>query len=398
MAEARASVARVAPLELEEVALQAGLARRVGRDILALADCPSLRSSLKDGFAVRSADVATASPGTPVSLQVIDRVAAGGQSRTAVKPGQAIRIMTGAPVPEGADAVLAAEFARDSDDQVQALADAHPGRNILEQGSDVACGEVLIRAGTLLTPARLGLLAAGGVASVPVHRRPRVMVVATGSELVAPDEPILPGKVAASNMVTLVAELTRMGLAPDWLLIRDDLESLQEQMRPLIGCYDCVLTCGGVLDGDKDFTMQAMQELDIQPVFHRVRIGPGKGVCFGQSRDGETLFFNLPGGPPSNHVAFLLLARPCIERLAGMKDPFATARAARLAEDIRGQQDWTQFFYGQLIDRDAEQWVRPITDMSRLAAMAAADCLIELPEGEQFAGQGSTVETIWTIR
>ncbi len=398
MAEARAHIDRFAPLELEEVSLQEGLARRTGRDILARADCPSLRSSLKDGFAVRSADVATASPEKPVSLLVIDRVAAGGQSRMVVQPGQTIRIMTGAPVPEGADAVLAAEFTRDGDGLVQALADAHPGRNILERGSDVARGEVLVHAGTQLTPARLGLLAAGGVASVPVHRRPRVMVVATGSELVAPDEPVTPGKVAASNMVTLVAELTRMGLVPDWLLIRDDLESLQEQMRPLIGCYDCVLTCGGVLDGDKDFTMQAMQELDIQPVFQRVRIGPGKGVCLGQSRDGATLFFNLPGGPPSNHVAFLLLAKPCIERLAGRTSLFAGAMTARLTDDIRGQQDWTQIFYGRLCEQGAEQWVRPLAGKSRLTAMAEADCLLELAEGKRIAGQGSTIERIWKIR
>ncbi len=398
LSEARFLVADLPPLALEEVALKDALGRRVGRDVQAAADCPSVDASLKDGFAVHSADIMAATPDNPVMLQVVDMVAAGGKSRARVGPGQAIRIMTGAPIPEGADAVLASEFARENDGHVQALADAHPGRNILALGSDVAREEVIVRAGTRLGPAHLGLLAAAGVNAVSVFRQPRVMVVATGSELVAPGEPITSGRVAASNMVTLVAELQAMGLDPDWLLIRDDLDSLREKIAPLIGRYDCVLTCGGVLDGDKDYTMQAMRELRIEPIFQRVRVGPGKGICLGSSANGSTLFFNLPGGPPSNHVAFVLLARPCIERIEGCENPFSGAVAARLLGDIRGQVGWTQVFYGCLSGQGVEQVVRPITGMSRLAAMAEADCLIELPEDLENACQESTVQTIWKIR
>jgi len=398
LSRARSRIARLARLGGEELSLADGLDRRLAHEVRAEADCPSRNVSLKDGFAVRSVDVAAAGPDTPVTLRVVGMVAAGDRARVSVGPGQAVRIMTGAPVPEGADAVLAAEFARDGRDRVEALADAHPGRNILAVGSDVARGDLLAQSGTVLTPALLGLLAAGGVRTIRVYRRPRVMVVATGSELVAPGEPITPGKVAASNMVTLVGELRAMGLAPDQLLIRDDLASLKKRLEPLIGMYDCVLTCGGVLDGDKDFTMQAMQELAIEPMFHRVRVGPGKGVCLGRSRSGQTLFCNLPGGPPSNHIAFVLLARPALERLGGRDNLFADAVAARLCSDLPGQKGWTQIFYGRLAARGSSNSVQPLTGMSRLAAMAGADCLIELAEEEEKACQGAIIETVWKIR
>ena len=398
LANARNLINGLRPLDLEKVSLHMALARRVGTDILANADCPSIDASLKDGFAVRSQDVATASPQHPVPLRVVDMVAAGETCKTRLEPGQAIRIMTGAPLPHGADAVLSAEFTRQKGKQVHALADAHPGRNILYQGSDVTRGKVLVQAGSLLTPARMGLLAAGGVHSVLAYRQPRVMVVATGSELVEPMEPITPGRIAASNMVSLVAELTLMGLAPDSLLIRDDLHCLKKQLAPLMGRYDCVLTCGGVLDGDKDFIMKAMRELAIEPLFQRVRIGPGKGVCMGQSREAGTIFINLPGGPPSNHVAFTLLAKPALQRLGGMKNPFAHAVTARLAQDIKGQQDWTQVFYAHLFTQDAELWVEPVTGLGRMAAMAEADCLIEFPEGTCYASQGSKMKNIWKIK
>ncbi len=398
LGEARLLVADLPPLAQEKIGLEDALGRRVGHDIPAQADCPSVDASLKDGFAVHSADVATASADTPVRLRVVDMVAAGSRSRATVGPGQAIRIMTGAPVPAGADAVLASEFVRENDGHVEALADAHPGRNILALGSDVARGELIVGAGTRLGPTHLGLLAAAGVNALGVYRRPEIMVVATGSELVAPGESITSGRVAASNMITLVAELRCLGLDPHWLLIRDDLDSLCEQIAQFMGRYDCVLTCGGVLDGDKDYTMQAMQELRIEPIFQRVRIGPGKGICLGHSEDGSTLFINLPGGPPSNHVAFVLLARPCIQRLEGCEDPFAGAVAARLLTDIRGQVGWTQLYYGRLSGQGVERCVRPITGMSRLAAMAEADCLIELPENQESASRGSTVQKIWKIR
>ncbi|HHD62839.1 MAG TPA: molybdopterin molybdenumtransferase MoeA [Desulfobulbaceae bacterium] len=395
LARARSCINRFHPLGPVTVSSDKALGLFCGSDIAAEADCPSIASSLKDGFAVHSADIVHASRNHPVQLALVGTVTAGGQSTARVRAGQTIRIMTGAPIPEGTDAVLASEFASQEGTTVHAFADAHPGRNILDRGSDVAVGDTILARGTRLFPAHLGLLAAAGVTRVAVYKKPKVIIVATGSELVAPDERITPGKIAASNLATLLAEAQSLGLEADWLLIRDNLSQLQKTVAPLIGSYDVILTCGGVLDGDKDFTVRAMEELGVEPIFHRVRVGPGKGVCLG-TKDNSSIF-NLPGGPPSNHVAYLLLAKAGILRLCGAMDPFADYLMARLNESLPGQQGWTQVFYGNL-DRDGERrTVTPLIGCSRLQAMAEADCLIEIPEEYPGADAG-TIQKIWKIR
>jgi len=395
LAQARKSISRFQPLGSVRVSPEKALGLFCGADVRAEADCPSIASSLKDGFAVHSADIAGASREHPVQLTLVGTVTAGGKTTVHVRSGQALRIMTGAPVPEGADAVLTSEFAAADEATVHAFADAYPGRNILDRGADVAAGDLILARGTRLFPAHLGLLAAAGVAEVVVPVKPKVMVIATGSELVTPGERITPGKIAASNLVTLLAEIQALGLEADRLLIRDNLSQLQKKIAPLIGRYDVILTCGGVLDGDKDFTMRAMEELGVEPIFHRVRVGPGKGVCCGEK--GNTKIFNLPGGPPSNHVAYLLLAKAGILRLCGAGDPFAEYLTAHLCESLPGQQGWTQVFYGNL-GRDGEQrTVTPLTRCSRLQAMAEADCLIEIPDEGAGAGAG-TLQKIWKIR
>ena len=395
LSKARGCISRVQPLEAVTVSLDKALGLFCCADVAAEADCPSTSSSLKDGFAVHSADIAQASHNHPVQLALVGSVAAGGQTTARVGAGQAIRIMTGAPIPKGADAVLASEFASQKDKTVHAFADAHPGRNILGRGVDVGEGDIILPGGARLFPAHLGLLAAAGVAEVMVCRPPKVVVVATGSELVAPGERITAGKIAASNLVTLLAEVRSLGIEADWLLVRDNLHLLREKIAPLIGGYDVILTCGGVLDGDKDFTVQAMEELGVEPVFHRVRVGPGKGICLGIKED--TSIFNLPGGPPSNHVAYFLLARAGILRLCGAMDPFADYLMARLTASLPGQQGWTQVFYGRL-GRDGERrTVTPLTRRSRLQAMAEADCLVEITE-ECSGADAGTIQKIWKIR
>ncbi|HFQ90058.1 MAG TPA: molybdopterin molybdenumtransferase MoeA, partial [Desulfobulbus sp.] len=346
--QARSMVCRLGPLPVERLALDRALGRVVASDIVAVSDCPSVDSSLKDGYAVVSSDLRQAAPEAPVRLGILGTLTAGqGSFAGRVRSGSAVRIMTGAAIPAGADAVLASEFAREEDGAVLARADAHPGRNILRKGADVRAGDVVVRSGTLLRAAHLGLLAAAGAHTVPVHRLPRVAVVATGSELVAPGEPVGPGRVAASNMVTLAAGLRREGLAVSTVILRDNLEELYKSLAPLIGKHDLVLTCGGVLDGDRDYTMRAMAMLGVEPLFTRVRVGPGKGTCMG--RKGTTVVFNLPGGPPSNHVGFLLLALPAVRRLAGYVDPFGSRLHARLTRPVRGGPGWTQVVYGRLV-------------------------------------------------
>lgn len=414
--QARTLVAKISPLGKEIVGLKVAVQRILAKDVIARSDCPSADVSLKDGYAVASVDIESASATNPVRLEVLGVTTAGEeQPDKLAASGTAVRIMTGAQLPPGADAVLASEFAQEKHGWVQAYGDARVGRNILRRGADVQSGHVVVASGTLLQPSHLGLLAAAGVNEVEAYRVPRVVVVATGSELVAPGEPIGSGMVAASNMVTLVAELEVMGISADSLIIKDDLDHLTATMAPLLDRYDVVLTCGGVLDGDKDFTLRAMDELGVDQVFHRVRVGPGKGISMG--RLNETLIFNLPGGPPSNHVAFLLLALPGIRKRGGNNEPFSGRAKAVVTLPLKGRSGWTQIIYGRVIpchqhnlfdsqvSLQSEEMngvngrlhVEPIIKKRRLQAMAAADCLIEIAEDMQHISAGAT-GTIWKIR
>lgn len=391
--EAKTIVGALPPLPVEHVPLSRALGTITAGPVLAAANCPTIDSSLKDGYAVRSTDVAGAGRTTPVTLQLAGTVVAGGSDQTAVLPGTAVRIMTGGTLPAGADAVLASEFAEERTTTVQARADAHCGRNVLRRGADITAGEIIIEPGVRLGAGHLGLLAAAGITAVRVHRRPTIMVIATGSELVAPGEPIGPGQVAASNMITLEAELKALGLPVDTALLRDNLDNLEEVFSGALRNYDVLLTCGGVLDGDKDLTLRAMQRCRVRQLFHRVRIGPGKGISMALA--GETLVFNLPGGPPSNHVAFRQLALPGIRKRLGCDNPFPGQITAPVTETIRGPAGWTQFIYGSAgcLDPDSPLVVRPLTARPRLQAIAEANCLIEVPEhlGEVHAGNHTTV-------
>ena len=380
LSQAHQQIRMLSPLKPLPVPLDKALGLICAVEIRAVTNCPTVDSSLKDGFAVLSTDIADATAEHPILLTVAGSLTAGDDTdRLSVTSGTAVRIMTGAAIPSGATAVLASEFAQVKGQQVLAMADARPGRNILHTGSDIIQGQVVLRSGDFLSPAHLGLLAAAGVNEVSCYPVPRVAVAATGSELVLPGEPVTPGKVAASNMVTAAAELQNFGITAATVLLRDNLEHLQEQFRELVQQVDVLITCGGVLDGDKDLTMRAMEQIGMEKIFHRVRIGPGKGACMG--RVGNTVVFNLPGGPPSNHVALLLLALPGIRRLMGFADPLPQKKKVFVTEELNGQKNWTQLLYRRIEYENGSLVAIPERDMSRFEAMAAADALVEIPEG-----------------
>ena len=380
LTEAHQHINMLSPLPPVTVPLEKALGLICAVEQRSVTNCPTVDSSLKDGFAVLSTDIARAAVLNPVALTVAGALTAGDDiDKLCVQSGTAIRIMTGASIPSGATAVLASEFTEVKAEQVIATADAAEGRNILRKGSDIVQGQIVAHKGDLLNPAHLGLLAAAGLNEVLCYPVPKVAVVATGSELVLPGEPVTAGKVAASNMVTAAAELERLGVSASTVLIRDNLEQLQVQFKQLVQQVDVLITCGGVLDGDKDLTMRAMEQIGMEKIFHRVRIGPGKGACMG--RVGETVVFNLPGGPPSNHVALLLLALPGVRKLMGFADPLPQKNKVIVTEELNGQKNWTQLIYSKVKYENASLAAVPVDDMSRFEAMAEADILIEIPEG-----------------
>ena len=377
--QAHKEITRLQSLTPIVMPLERALGFVCAEDVHAAASCPSVDSSLKDGFAVIAGDIDNASDETPVELSVIGALVAGDDCDSlTVEKGKAVRIMTGAPVPMGATSVVASEFTESKNNHVIVRADARVGRNVLREGSDIKSGQLVLSRGTILRPAHLGLLASAGVGSLLCYPSVKVAIAATGSELVWPGEEVTPGKVAASNMVTARAELERLGIRASTHIVRDNLDGLKKQFSELVGDVDLLITCGGVLDGDKDLTMEAMERIGMEKIFHRVRIGPGKGACLG--RVGNTVVFNLPGGPPSNHVALLLLALPGCRQLMGFSNCFPVKRNVLIKQDLFGQRGWTQLFYSRVEYENNSLVATPLHNLGRLEAMGASNALVMLPE------------------
>lgn len=376
---AHGMIKEVAALDAVEIPLEKALGRICAEDVYAVADCPTVDSSLKDGFAVIATEIEAATPECQVDLLVSGALSAGDNvGELSVRRGEAIRIMTGAQIPSGATSVVASEFVEATETVVHVKADATEGRNILRKGSDISSGQLILPEGSEIRPAQLGYLASAGIGSVICSPPISVAIAATGSELVWPGEMVLEGKVTASNMVAARAEFSGLGCKVSTSIFRDNLDSLEEHLKHLVHQSDLLITCGGVLDGDKDLTMKAMERLGMEKMFHRVRIGPGKGACLG--RVGKTMVCNLPGGPPSNHVALLLLALPVCRRLMGFDNCFPAKATVKVQEKLYGQKGWTQLVYCRVEYKEETLVATPLQHMGRLAAMAGANALVELPE------------------
>ncbi len=367
-------------LPAETAPLLAAVGRVAGQDLLAQVDSPSLDVSLKDGYAIQSADIGRASPDAPVDLTLIGSIAAGEDWQGQVCSGQAVRILSGAPIPQGADAVVAEEFTQAKPGNARVMNHAEPGRNILRRGADVQAGQPVVRAGEKLYPTIIGLLAAAGYQEVQVIRRPRVAIVATGSEVLAPGQPLTPGKLYASNLFTLAGWCRRYGLEVETHVLPDDVDAIRPALTACMEQFDAVLTSGGAWQGEHDLVVKILDAIGWQKIYHRVRMGPGKAVGFGLYQNKPV--FCLPGGPPSNHSAFIQLALPGLQRLAGEPKPGLPLLPAVMAERVAGQVDWTQFIHGRLGRQGQQVVFFPFHDHSRLQEMAHTQAIAKIPEGQ----------------
>ena len=383
--------ANVHPVASEELPLHACAGRIVAEDLIAAIDNPSNDVSLKDGFAVRSADIDSASPQHPVRLPVIGSVFAGGSFRGKVAQRTAVKICSGSPIPVGADAVVSDEFCQETASEVLVRANAEPGRNILRAGEEVKAGSTIVKQGRMLLPGYLGLAAAGGLSRARVYRRPKVAVIAIGDEVVAPGRKLRPGQLYASNLVTTCAWLAAFGASYDTAVIPDDKDAIQTALLKHASSADAVITSGGAWGSERDLVVGVLDELGWNKFFHHVRMGPGKGVSFGLLR-GKPVFC-LPGGPASNEKAFLQFALAGVVRLGGqMKHPLPTF-IARLTQNIKSRhRNWTEFKDAYLSqDADGGYLVTPYRNLSRLQSIACASCLICIPEGKDSLNAGDMV-------
>jgi molybdopterin molybdotransferase len=384
--------ANVRLAEDEEISINLCAGRVAAADVVALGSYPSADVSLKDGFAVRSVDVAHAERRKPVRLKLTGSVFAGGRYEGKIIAGSAIKICSGAPIPDGADAVVSGEFCAEiSPQEVEIKADAGAGRNVLRAGGEVEAGVAIVRKGERLLPGYLGLAAAAGISRVRVYRRPHVAIIGIGDEVVAPGEKLQTDQLYASNLVTMEAWLGSFGISSVASVVKDDEEAIKQELMKHRYGIDAILTSGGAWGSERDLVIGALDKLGWHELFHHVRMGPGKGIAFGLWNNQPV--FCLPGGPASNEMAFLQLALPGLLRMGGeSRHPLQTV-PARLTEDIKGRhRAWTEFRDAVLtLDAEGNYAVALYKSRSRLQAIASASGLIRIPEGKELLHKGEVV-------
>ncbi len=381
---------RVKPLSPVRVELLDGLNRALAEDLVATVDSPSIDASMKDGYAVLSSEVDAATRANPVRLRLADHLAAGESREVHLQPESAVRVLTGAKIPSGADAVVAEEFTDLEDGMLTVYIDAEPGRNILPKSSDVAVGQIVAQKGSRVTPGLAGMLAASGFSRITVVPSPSVSVIATGDEVVAPGQPLPEGKLYASNMTTLGGWCRHYGMQIHMDVVKDDFEALHRMIEQQSEIADAIVTSGGAWTGDRDLVAKVLDHMGWQQVFHRIRIGPGKAVGFGMLK--QKPVFILPGGPPSNLMGFLQIALPGLLKLAGHRLTGLPKSNVRLATDLKGRYaDWTQFVFGTLESNGDTPLFHAKKEKSRLRSMAEAQAVVAIPEGETVLPAGTIV-------
>ena len=384
------TLANVSPAKAEILPLDQLTAKILAEDIVAKVDSPSVTTSRKDGYAVLSSDLAGATGENPVKLVLVGHLSAGDMSDSQITAGQAVRVTTGAPLPKGADAVLSEEFCEQSQDTLLAHNTAAEGRNILERGTDIRQHETVAAKGEKLSPALIGLLASAGLDSAPVHKAPKVAVIASGDEVVAPGKPLPDGKLYASNMIEICSWLSFYGLSYFAVLVRDSKQEIQYAITSQLSEADAFITSGGAWGSEHDLILDVAEDLNWQGVYRRVRMGPGKPVGFGLLE--KKPFFILPGGPPSNEMAVLQLALPALMKMKGETSFSFPMVPAQLSETVAGHKDWTQFIHARLEKGKNQLIVKPAKLKSRLISMARKEALIIIPEGWEEWNAGETIE------
>jgi molybdopterin molybdotransferase len=393
VAEAREIVLRnsrpLAPIDasLPPALLGAVLAEDVASDL----DMPPYDKAMMDGYAVRSADL----PEGRGTLTVIEEVTAGRTPRHALQAGRATRIMTGAPMPAGGDAVVMVERTRTEGDRV-VIEDRppQPGQNVMPRGREMRRGETVLAAGSVLRPQELGLLATVGRTSARVHPAPRVAVLSTGDEVVEAGERPGPGQIRNGNGPMLCAQATRAGGVPRYLgIARDRVDSLAPAVSEGLGA-DVLLLSGGVSAGTLDLVPGVLQEAGVQPHFHKVEMKPGKPVFFGTR--GDALVFGLPGNPVSALVCFELFARPALRRLAGHAEPGPFVVRAVLAEDFAYRTDRPTYHPAVLGSDDSGWRVRavPWYGSPDLRGLTRANAFVVFPAGDHQHRAGRMLDVL----
>lgn len=378
-------------LPAEKVELLQASGRVLAEDVVSDLDQPPFARSSMDGYALRAEDAAQA----PVQLLVVGFIPAGVFPDIKIDKGQAAKIMTGAPLPPGADSVQMIEKTRPAaSNRVEILEAVSPGKNVSPRGSEAVAGQVVARAGSFISPAVIGLLAAVGKSQVLVYRRPAVAIIATGDELVDFTQTPAPGQIRNSNSLALAAQVAKLGARADQLgVARDRHQPIRELLQRGLA-YDIVLLTGGVSVGDLDLVEDVFAELGVQVFFNQVAVKPGKPVVF--AKLGEKLIFGLPGNPVSAATTFELLVRPALRKLMGFSVYQNQIVAAQLETSIKNLSQ-REFYAPATVWYDGQHFrVRPLASKGSgdQATYAQSNGYLICPREERELHAGATVRVM----
>ena len=381
-------LAEITTLDAEDVAIEEALGRVLREDVIAPGDVPERDNSAMDGYAVRAEDVANA----PVSLRVIDDLPAGRVTSTRVEPGTAIRIMTGALLPDGADAVAQVEITDAGSEVVRIHEPVQSGVNVRRRGEDMHAGDVVLHAGSLIGAAELGVLASVQKSAVRCGRRPVVAILATGDEIIEIDQPRAPGKVVNSNSYALAAMVRQTGAIPRRLgVARDTRDATIAAMKSALES-DFVVSTGGVSVGAFDFVKDALDALGAETKFWKVAMRPGKPVVL--SRAGDRVCFGLPGNPVSCLVGFLLFVAPALRKAMGQtSNLFPPVVNMRTAKRLTSRGERRAYLRVRVLARDGELVAHPMPAQGSgvSTSMVQANGLAILETGVTSVDAGASV-------
>lgn len=397
--EAKGIILGLVPTVLtENVALLEAYRRVLATDIVANEDIPPFDNASMDGYALHSEDTASATGAHNVSLTLAGEVAAGEVYPGILEKQRALRIMTGAPIPQGADAVLEQELAAMHNGFVAIGTHVAEGKNIRRKGEDIRKGDVALRKGTVLASAKIGVLASLGITNVPVYRKPRVALLTSGNEIVDVEEKVTAGKIRNSNSYTLWGLVKECGCEPIQLgNARDSEQELERNIEEGLA-HDVLITSGGVSVGKYDFVLKTLEKLGVEIEFWKVNIKPGMPIAFGMFSASARLpvpVFALPGNPVSTMVTFLQFVRPALHKIMGMDLPQEPLRLrATLEHDIHKHDGKRHFSRGIVRNENGNLVVQATGSQSSgvLTSLASANCFIVLPEETKDLKAGSVVD------
>ncbi len=381
--------------ESESLAIEDCDSRFLANDIVATYDIPMFDRSPYDGFALRAMDTEGATTETPITFQVVKTLGAGKVYEQEVKPFEAVRIMTGAKIPAGCDAVAMFEIVSSDEEHMTIKRQLKAGDNIVFQGEDIQTGEIVVRRGNCITPGIKALLATFGYRNVPVMKKIKVAVFATGDELLDIEEPIIDGKIRNSNTYMLCSQAKRSGADPIYYgHLQDDFEKTYEAVKQALEKTDIVITTGGISVGDFDFLPEVYERLGAEVLFNKVAMRPGS-VTTVAVLNGK-LLFGLSGNPSACYVGFELFVRPIIRYTLGCEGLHLKKIRAILDSDFPKANPFTRFIRGVIHYDNTRVYVNPSgKDKSNIvSSLATVNCLIILPSGTRGYTKGTEVDIL----